>query len=154
VKCRCEAILITSEGIYYAPWMLVRADEEVLKVYVKIRCASSELPIDPHRLQLRSSRCPSSYILCFHLLTGFCHAKNPANECMVALAIVLMLTSGMTAAELSFPSPTIPSQSTECIAKPESPANEFYDKLFASLDKFLSLSSKRMELILCMLHVF
>lgn len=75
------------------------------------------------------------------LLTGFCYSKVLTNECIVALVIVLMLTSGMTAPQLSFPNPTIQSQSTKSTAKSSSPVNRIYDKLFTSLDRFLSLSS-------------
>lgn len=34
-KCRWEAILITKEATYYAPWMLTRTDQGALNMYVK-----------------------------------------------------------------------------------------------------------------------
>lgn len=77
----------------------------------------------------------------FSLLTSFCHNKALTNECIVALVIVLMLTSGMTAPPSLFPNPTIPSQMTKSMAKSGSPVDGVCDKLFTSLDRFLSLSS-------------
>ena len=76
----------------------------------------------------------------FSLLANFCQAKNLANECILALAIVLMSTSDFTG-NVQLPSRT---ESIQTFADRRerylSGRDKCYDKLFASLDKYLTLS--------------
>lgn len=70
------------------------------------------------------------------MLAAFVTARDLKNECIVALTMVLMLTSGIVGGELQLSRPVKP---PELVAS-QTQYNGFYARLYSSIDKLISLS--------------
>lgn len=84
------------------------------------------------------------------MLAAFCTARDLGNECIVALVMVLMLTSEIVGGELQLSRPVKP---PELVAN-RNQYNDFYAKLHSSIDKFISLSCVKQGLDSLLCSVF
>ncbi len=81
------------------------------------------------------------------MLENFCAARGLRHECIVALAMVLMLISELVEVDLQLPTSTTPAE----IALNEDRRDEYFDILYGSIDKCIALSCVRegIDSLLC-----